>query len=535
MKFKQAFLFIALAMSSSVIAQVQEQKIMELNIDGQLNDNMLSLFGDKGLMITTMVPGERKAKFDQLKFSLFDTELESMGERFARIDKKLSADGSDVNGMLKHHLFSRGKNLAIVTFDMETKKVISTSGIKPKKMGIFKVVALGPTLFLDAGIKKTHVLLALDWKSGRYNIVPYQIRGEKDKDLKLKNIARDDESGLLLASITGKMIKGIRPFYLLSISDKGKVKSQIKLENKEEKNVLDASVSAIKGKGNYIAVGTYSSKYKNKKPLALRIIGWTFFWPFRMNQLLFSPPNKRLLGAEGIYFAEVTKGNTKTFKRYNFLDFKHYADEFSDKGQDQLKKKRAKKKKQGKELSVNVNVFSHKVKITENEYLYVGEVYRPTYTTRTQTRYVNGQYTTVTITEFNGYEYSRALIACFDKQGELKWDETIELDLKKKPMNIREQVSVSDLLNNEFTFSYTSRENIVTTIIDIEGKVISEKASNMISVGDENSKLKHADMETRHWYDNNFVIYGYQNKKSKEKVKGEKKRKSIQFLGKVTL
>ncbi len=85
--------------------------------------------------------------------------------------------------------------------------------------------------------------------------------------------------------------------------------------------------------------------------------------------------------------------------------------------------------KAGKEYSLKYLMASHHVMTDGTDYFYLGEAFYPTYTT---TR-VGNMVTTV----FNGYAYTHAVLAKFNEQGELIWDNCFKMELGNRPMYVK--------------------------------------------------------------------------------------------------
>ena len=82
--------------------------------------------------------------------------------------------------------------------------------------------------------------------------------------------------------------------------------------------------------------------------------------------------------------------------------------------QAKVERKQKRKEKKGKEMNINYLIASHDIIKKGDKYIMLGEAYYPTYRTETRTD-ANGNVTYRTV--FDGYQYTHAVVAGFDKDG----------------------------------------------------------------------------------------------------------------------
>ncbi|MCF8299135.1 MAG: hypothetical protein K9J13_16420, partial [Saprospiraceae bacterium] len=130
---------------------------------------------------------------------------------------------------------------------------------------------------------------------------------------------------------------------------------------------------------------------------------------------------------------------------------------------------------------------------------------------------------------FDGYRYTHAIVAAFDKDGERLWDNTFEI-MNVLSFNLKERVKV--LRNSEddeivLVYSYGGQLNSKV----IEGsKVVERKQTTKLETKNEKDKvLSNYDSDMEYWYDNYFITWGYQRIKEKGKGLLNKKRQVFYF------
>ena len=183
----------------------------------------------------------------------------------------------------------------------------------------------------------------------------------------------------------------------------------------------------------------------------------------------------------------------------------------------------------GKEISFDYKLLVHDIIKRDSSYIMIAEAYYPEYHTVTYTSVDSyGRPETVSYTVFDGYRYTDALIACFDKQGELLCDNSFEI-WNILTFNLHERVKVL-IDGDDIMLAYSNEGEIASKIIRgnevIEGKQytkIESKYSSDKLISDYNS-----DME--YWYGNYFISYGYQKIKNKQQ---DKSKRTVFYFNKI--
>jgi len=282
-------------------------------------------------------------------------------------------------------------------------------------------------------------------------------------------------------------------------SNKGALNSTIKLKSNPSKDLIDGKVMQI-NESEKIFIGTYSKILKNRK-------------------------NSSGM-AHGMCFSLIVDNKQEFVKYYDFQDFKNFYKTVFGKYN---KKKVDRKKRRGKESALGYSLLVHdEIIIQNNEYIMVAEAYYPEYRTYTTYDAKTGQSTTHYV--FIGYRYTHAVIAAFDKDGELLWDNVFEIMNIRYVFSLRERVKV--LKNGEgeevvLVYNYGGRLHSKV----IQGsEVIEKKQSTEIEAKNSRDKVKGDwDSDMEYWYDDYFIAWGYQRIKNKQKGKGKRKRHVFYF------
>ncbi len=239
--------------------------------------------------------------------------------------------------------------------------------------------------------------------------------------------------------------------------------------------------------------------------------------------------------ANGIFFSRVTNGRTDFIKYHNFLDLNNFTNYLSDRRQDKLERKKAKKEEKGEELFISYNVVIHDVEVKNGEYVFLGEFYFPTYRTETYTVMgANGTMSTRTRQVFDGYQYSHAALAGFDKQGNLSWSNTFEMWLTQKTFRVKKFIR-KNFHDDKVDLIYLNGGNVKSVTFQRDRVITEENNKIELVTDDENDKIKRSyDGEIVWWFDRNYINTGRQVIKNDEKEDREDRKRTVYFVNRVS-
>jgi hypothetical protein len=209
--------------------------------------------------------------------------------------------------------------------------------------------------------------------------------------------------------------------------------------------------------------------------------------------------------------------------------------------QERMEKRIKKRKQQGKDLKLQYRLLVHDIIQRNGQYIMVAEAYYPEY--RNSNYYAPGMFgygygyygygyspygrnTPI----FDGWVYTHAVIAGFDMQGNLLWDNSFEIN-DVKTYSLREKVKVSFAQDN-IVLAYSHKGMLKTKII--HGNDIVEGKEDMpLRAEYEGDVVRKSSVDNvDYWYQNNFLAWGYQKIRNQkdEQVKG---RRNVFYFSKV--
>lgn len=482
--------------------QISIKNRLEFELNNGYSDEKILEFGQYGFIIASKsfdLKGDKR----EWKYEKYDINLKSVKSKSIFLNKKLFSDESYESKFETHRFFrDRKGNFTIVSVDAKNLKVTKASGVLPKKTYVSDMAVIGNYAFFKAVSKKEPFLFSVNWKTGDKKLIPLVIDGVKMKKVSIKNFQVSEENNEIYVFIQAPKSKKESDLHVIRLNHFGEKKDQFNLTTNIDKNIVEITASKVKN-DKYVYTGTYSSKSSNS--------------------------------SQGLFFCTARKGKVENIKFYNFLDLKNFLSFLPEKKQKKIKKKQKKRTKNGKELSINYRISPHDIIETEDGYLFLGEAYYPTYRTETYTttEYKNGQSVTVTKTRtvFDGYQYTHATLAKFNKKGNLLWDQNFEMWPSYKPFFIKRFISIPEKNKNSIKLVFSDRNTINTKSFYFDGKIKKDSKSDEILTGRDGDNIRYSFSNLDFWYDNYFLAYGNQKIKNKEK-KGKKKRK-VFFISKI--
>ena len=223
--------------------------------------------------------------------------------------------------------------------------------------------------------------------------------------------------------------------------------------------------------------------------------------------------------SRGLFVATIDPNGIQQLRYYNYADLKNFFSYMKAKRTNRIMERIERRKVKGKKIKFNYRFLVHEVVNNDNQYLLLGEAFYPQYKSISRSTY-GGFFNPYNISSssmirgdqvFDGYRYTHAVIIGFDKDGELLWDNSFEInDIKTYTL---EQYVKLETKDDKIVLLYLFENEIRTKIIQGD-KVLEGKSVDPIRTLYENDLVVKEGKETRrldYWYDEYFYAYGTQN------------------------
>ncbi len=397
--------------------------------------------------------------------------------------------------------------------------------IKDLDVGDFK--AIGNDLYIGATTRSEPMLLHVNLLTKKTRILPSAFKGktqiqsmEIDKITQQVNVAFANN------------YKNDYKMIVKSYGREGTETKQLQVSAANDKRLLTGKLSSLNATDE-LMIGTYGLRSNGNKEYS-----------------------------QGMYFSKINIGDENPLytKYYSFTDFKNFFKFQSERQQVRMERKIKQAKSHGKDLKLDYRLLVHNVIEKNDQYIVVAEAYYPTYRSNNNynnvfgsfggfsgfgfggfgfgspynmgslynpwgTPYRNNQV-------FDGFQYTHAVITGFDKQGNMLWDNIIELN-DVKLFRLKEQVKVS-FSGENVVLAYSFRGSLKSKVIRgsqiVEGKtdvpIITEFANDKVR--------KNETSNVEYWYDNYFLVWGFQkisNNSQNDQVRG---RRNVIYCNKIS-
>lgn len=444
----------------------------------------------------------------------FDTNLERQWQVDGTISDNLdyvnySYDGKDV-----YLLFSKFKSNRYQVI-----KVYVGPGFTEKfdiysldKLEISEFKASRDAVYIAGVVREQPVLLYTNLQTRQSKLLPSAMKGSAE----IQSIEIDSINHRV--NVTYSVRKG-KNYHLVvkSFDDNGRQDSQVILEPEEEFALLNGKLSPLSDT-TQLMIGTYgyrSMQSATKGPVS-----------------------------QGIYMSQITPEEVLPTRYYSFTDFKNFFSFMSPRDQERKERQIQRKKEKGDDLKLNYQLLVHDLIPQGDQFILVAEAFQPTF--RSQNNYpyggmgspfgfggggfgssmyspygwgwglwsMNSWYSGSrgffgnNQQVFDGWQYTHAVVAGFDKKGNLLWDNSFEID-NVKTMKLKEKVRTSmrdGLVTLFYSNNGTIRSKAVKGNLVVEGA--QDKSIPTQKDGDKIRRNTNDDLE--YWYDNYFLAWGYQ-------------------------
>lgn len=463
----------------------------------------------------------------------FDTNLERVWQIEGTITDNLdyvnySYDGKDVYLLFSKFRSNRYQVIKVFVgpgfsekFDIYSVDKLEISEFKAHRDGVY----------IAGVVREQPVLLYTNLQTRQSKVLPSAMKGAAE----IQSV--DIDSVNHRVNVTYSVKKG-KSYYLVvkSFDEDGRQDAQVILEPEDQFALLNGKLSPLTDT-TQLMIGTYG--YKSMQS------------------------TQRGPVSQGLYMSQITPEEVLPTRYYSFTDFKNFFSFLSPREQEKKERQIARQKERGGDLKLNYQLLVHDLIPNGDQYILVAEAFNPTF--RYQNNYPYGGFGSPfgfgspwggmyspygwgwglwsmnpwyggsrgffgnNQQVFDGWQYTHAVVAGFDKRGNLLWDNSFEID-NVKTMKLKEKVRTS-LRDGQVTLFYSNngviRSKAVKGNLVLDNGPAHEKVITTAREGDKVRRNTNEDLE--YWYDNYFLAWGYQRIQNE----AEGGRRNVFYLNKI--
>jgi hypothetical protein len=300
----------------------------------------------------------------------------------------------------------------------------------------------------------------------------------------------DSASTTVSAIVSRQVSKKNAEYYLVRYDTNGAIRREVLIGTQSGERTLTQVRVAGPGTGGELLLGTYGQGVTSSVQ-----------------------KNRPVEESTGFFACPVMSGSQKSIHFYNFLELQYAGSLVGENDIINLKKKALKKNKSLAEYSLDYSVLMHDILLMNGQYIIISEIFSPQYHTESFTDFdFYGRPYTNSYSVFDGYRFYNAVVAGFDQEGKLLWDNNIEirnlvsLDLSPKVVNYP--------VGKDLVLCYLSDGKVGTKIIRESNVIEKLDFSSMEMLNPDDKLLSETKGTLIHWYGSYFLSYGYQDIKN---------------------
>ncbi|HQH19069.1 MAG TPA: hypothetical protein PKZ43_05900 [Bacteroidales bacterium] len=538
MKIKK--LFICLFFLLLPFLSISQDKPLRVEIEAKYNSDSYVIipFGENGVILFSPSNENIDKTNQKWYFTLYDTDFKEVWTKEQAVNKGfrfMFFDYSDQYLYIylenKYSSSSKGNfqilkidvvNSSISTFNSEISKKSTITGFKvindvamlsghtlPAKGKTIGQTALSFTLIpliTGINIKRYQPLIYLyDMASKTGKLVENEYPAQAYVD----GLTKDTLQSSYLLSIKNFIPRKTNIMHIDEYNISGEKLSTISLTTNNEKRKLNTAKVASLNQNEKVIIGTYNNNTKGNSA-----------------NPAFSGFSE---GSNGIYVANTNNNIQQNITFYNFSKFKSFYSYLTARRTFKMIKKATKLEAKGKEILYDYKLLVHDIIERDSSYIMIAEAYYPEYHQVHRTTFdIYGRPTTTTEMVFDGYRYTNAIIACFNKKGEILWENSFDM-FNILTFNLHERIKV--LIDGEdIVLAYNYAGDIASKVIQ-GNDVIESKEYTKIETSYNNDKvINDYDSDMEYWYGNYFISYGYQRIRNKQM---DKSRRTVFYFNKI--
>lgn len=243
------------------------------------------------------------------------------------------------------------------------------------------------------------------------------------------------------------------------------------------------------------------------------------------------PSGNEYFGVEssGVFSTSVLNRKQQYMNYYNFMEFSNLRAGVSARDFYRLQKKKV---RETPEYSLNYELLVHDPQVRDSLMVILMEAFYPEFRTVSDISYdYYGRPVTQTYTVFDGYRIFNTILAAFDKEGALKWDNSLEMNMAPTNNLIKRASSFFDgepsllFYNDGYRLSY--RVYLENTELEGFTKMDLETSHS----GDRITAIGYNTIA--HWYGYNFIAYGYHT--IQNNLLSDRNERTVFYINKVAL
>ena len=458
--------------------------------------------GEEDGLLVYVETEDRKDNAYNWTFNRLDTALNQVWTRIYPIPFDSYLIGTEYHDGKYYLLFnaSRYRNEDLLLLEIDSKegsfRKIEINTVFPIQLTFFEVI--DDNVLFSGYTNFRPVLLTFNLNVQKPRVVP----GFYDDKSDILDIVIDDDAHMFTV-IQSEKLQGNRfTMKAKTFTSDGDLIQNNSITPGEKKSLVDGSSTMFFGGFQYIA-GTFSKKASQY--------------------------------SRGLYLAKFVNGRQQFIKYHDYADLTNFFGYMNERRERRIKERIERKKRKGKKPKFSYRLLVHDIIQREDEYLMIAEAYYPRYSSYSSPGSygsVNSGYNNYN-PSFMGYKYTHAVVVAFDRNGNILWDNSFEVN-DIETYALEEFVAVNH--EKDKTILMYLEDNTIRSKV-VEGNEIYEgKTFNPVRLAYEKDEIKSRDPEIeglKRWYGNFMYAFGEQ-RIINEQGEGGRNERRVFYINKIT-
>ena len=488
-------LLLCLCIVVPATAQVQQPQRFELRLDNDEPGFRVASASSRGLILHRFVRSQQDYYLEMIRL---DTAFHQQWEGSISVERNMAfvaAVPHDENVYFLFHAFT-AKSFLLYELNQDTGHYRQYTIDSFLRFSPTECQATDGAVLIGGYFNRVPLVLYFDLNTQKSAILP----GLLNEDGELTQIKVFDDNSFQVL-ISGRNFLKQRTIWMKNYQPDGTIVDNVALEPAENTGLIFGR--ATRSSGNVqILSGVYG--YRNSEY------------------------------SRGLFITSIDANGDQKTKYYNFGDLKNFFNYMKARRSNRIKERIERRKIRGKKIRFNYRFLIHEVIEYNDQVIVLGEAFYPQYSSISSATFQGFYYPRWGDQVFDGYRYTHAIIIGFDRDGNLLWDNSFEID-DVKTYNL-EQFVRFDVQEDKIVLLYLYDNQIRTKIIH-DNDVLEGKTIDPIRTLYENDVVVKARRNTSqldYWYGDNFYAYGVHEIEN-EAPGGGVERRRVFFVNKINL
>lgn len=254
--------------------------------------------------------------------------------------------------------------------------------------------------------------------------------------------------------------------------------------------------------------------------------------------------------SQGFFFGHIAPGKTPKVKKHELNKLEHVFDYMGAKRAARVKEKIRKGTSNTKSYEFKTQMLLQDFKEVDGSFSLLSDIYKPqyeyivrnpqlgsnnkNYTDNTNQKYIRKTSGVTNSDDASSIDFYEAVLVQLDKNGKLLWDNSLPtLEVEALALD---QVAAAQIINDRGYILYKDDNDVRYKIFEKEIDVVSDSTIAVATFVEHDEVRKVSDQEgkVQSWYDNNFIVWGYQRIENEQSEEVERKR-NVFYINKLSV